>query len=131
MVLHVTILYGTLLCLVTLLLALNISLFRLYKGIYIGMEVPKQLNRFIRAHGNSAEWLAAVVFPLAFLELQGAPAFWLHVAGGALLLTRVLHAIFMLTGARIAGVFASTLSATAMYLAAFTTALGALWLRLR
>ncbi|HUJ27317.1 MAG TPA: MAPEG family protein [Myxococcales bacterium] len=131
MLLHVTILYGTLLCLVTLLLALNISLYRLYKGIFIGMEVPKQLHRFIRAHGNSAEWLAAVVLPLAFLELQGAPSFWLHLAGGSLLATRVLHAAFLLTGLRVAGLFASTISATLMYLAAFGTAIGALWLRLR
>ena len=131
MALHGTILYGTLLCLLTLLLALNISLYRLYKGIYIGAEVPKQLLRSIRAHGNSAEWLAAVIFPLAFLELQGAPPFWVHLAGGSLLLTRVLHATFMLSGVRVARIFASTLSATAMYLAAFGTALGALWLRLR
>ena len=131
MLLHVTILYGTLLCLVTLLLAVNISLYRLYKGVYIGMEVPKRLNRYIRAHGNSAEWLAVVIFPLAFLELQGAPSLWLHLAGGSLLATRVLHAIFMMTGARVAGIFASTISATLMYLAAFAAALGALWLRLR
>ncbi len=131
MALHVTILYGTLLCLVTLLLAVNISLHRLYKGVYIGMDVPKTLLRSIRAHGNSAEWLAAVVFPLGFLELQGASPFWVHMAGGSLLATRVLHAAFMLSGLRIGKVFASTLSATAMYAAAFATALGALWLRLR
>lgn len=131
MPLHVTILYGTLLCLVTLLLAVNISLYRLYKGIYIGMDVPKQLLRSIRAHGNSAEWLAAVVLPLAFLELQGAPPFWVHVAGGSLLATRVAHAAFMLSGVRVGGLFVSTISATLMYVAAFATALGALWLRLR
>ena len=64
-------------------------------------------------------------------QVQGAPPFWVHLAGGSLLLTRVLHAAFMLTGARIGGIFASTLSATAMYTAAFATAFGALWLRLR
>lgn len=129
--LPVTILYGTLLCLVTLSLAANVSLYRLYKGIFLGMEVPRQLHRFIRAHGNSAEWLAAMVLPLAFLELQGASPFWLHLAGGSLLLTRALHAAFMLSGVRVGGIFASTLSATAMYAASFATALAALWLRLR
>ena len=131
MALPVTILYGTLLCLVTLLLAVNISLYRLAKGVFLGMEVPKTLHRFIRAHGNSAEWLAAVVFPLGFLELEGAPSFWLHVAGGSLLATRVLHAAFMLTGLRLGRVFASTISATLMYVPAFLTAIAALWLRLR
>src|SRR4051794_6672557 len=106
-----TILYGTLLCLITLLLAVNISLYRLYEGIFIGAEVPKRLHRFIRAHGNSAEWLAAVVLPLGFLELQGAPPFWVHLAGGSLLLTRVLHSAFMLSGLRIGRIFVSTLSA--------------------
>ena len=129
--LPVTILYGTLLCLVTLLLAANVSLNRLYRGVFIGMELPKMLHRFVRAHGNSAEWLAMVIFPLAFLELEGAPPFWLHVAGGSLLATRVLHAAFMLTGSRLGRVFVSTISATLMYLAVSATTLAALVLRLR
>src|SRR4051794_9264659 len=37
-------LYGTPLCLVTLLLAVSISLYRLYEGVYIGMEEPRLLH---------------------------------------------------------------------------------------
>jgi uncharacterized protein len=121
----VTVLYGTLLALVTLALAANVSLRRLSSGALLGAKQPDSLHRPIRAHGNSAEWLAATVLPLAFLELQGASWGALHVLGGGLLLARVCHAAFMLAGTRL-----TVWSATVLYGFAFVTAGWALWLRL-
>ena len=124
--LPVTILYGTLSVLVTLSLALNISLRRLWFGVFVGQAVPDNLHRAVRAHGNSAEWLAATTFLLAFLELQHAPPYWLHVLGGGTLAARVAHSAFMLAKKRW-----TVWSATVMYTLAFAMAFWALGLRLR
>lgn len=51
----------------------------------------------MRAHGNATEWTPLLVVLLLVLELSGAPSLWLHVAGGTLLLGRVLHAVGFLT----------------------------------
>src|SRR5256885_12366953 len=125
MLLPVTTLYGTLTILVTLLLAANISLYRLRHRVWLGVEVPKNLQRMVRAHGNSAEWLAPMVLLLFFLELQHAPAPALHWLGGGAVATRIAHAAFMLTRSR-----GTVFSATLLYLLAFVMALWALWLRL-
>ena len=126
MTLPVTILYGTLSILVTLLLALNTSLYRMRHRVFVGMPVPDPLHRRVRAHGNSAEWLAATTLLLAFLELQRAPSLWLHLFGGGMLLARLFHSGFMLARSRL-----SVWSATAMYILAFAMGLWSAWLRLR
>jgi uncharacterized protein len=126
MALPVTILYGSLTILVTLLLALNVSMHRLRHRVFIADAVPADLHRKIRAHGNSTEWLAATLLLLAFLELQHAPWVWLHVFGGALLIARICHSVFMLSRSRF-----TTYSATMTYFLSFTMAFWALYLRLR
>jgi uncharacterized membrane protein YecN with MAPEG domain len=125
MILPVTILYGTLGILVTLALALNISLYRMCNRVFAADPVPDQLHRRVRAHGNSAEWLAATTLALAFLELQHAPSLWLHLLGGGMLAARIFHSAFMLMRSR-----HTVSSATAIYTIAFATAGWALWLRL-
>jgi uncharacterized membrane protein YecN with MAPEG domain len=128
--LQITILYGTLNVLITLCLALNVSLHRLRKRTFAGDPVQPELHRKIRAHGNSAEYLAATTFLLAFLELQQAPAFWLHVFGGVIVLTRIVHSMAMLmvqAGRSRVRMF----SATVTYVASFFMAIWSLVLRLR
>jgi|SRR5471030_410286 uncharacterized membrane protein YecN with MAPEG domain len=126
MALPVTILYGSLSILVTVLLALNISMHRMRHKVYVSEGIPDAFRRKIRAHGNSTEWLAATIFLLAFLELQGAPSMWLHLFGGAILIARIAHSFFMLTHSRM-----TMFSATATYLLSFAMAFWALYLRLR
>ena len=123
--LPVTVLYGTLSILVTLALALNISLHRMRTQVGVGGEVTEPLHRKVRAHGNSTEWLAVTTLLLAFLELQGAPSMALHFLGGAMLLARILHSVFMLSKARY-----TTLSATLIYTLSFVMGGWSLWLRL-
>jgi uncharacterized membrane protein YecN with MAPEG domain len=128
--LQITILYGTLNVLITLCLALNVSLHRLGHRTFAGDPVPPELQRKIRAHGNSVEYLAATTFLLAFLELQQAPAFWLHVFGGIIVLTRLVHSMAML----LVGVGRSRVrmfSATVTYLTSIFMAVWSLVLRLR
>jgi uncharacterized membrane protein YecN with MAPEG domain len=126
MALPVTILYGSLSILVTVLLALNISLHRMRVKTYVSEGVPDALRRKIRAHGNSVEWLAVTIFLLAFLELQGVPSLWLHILGGAVVIARILHSFSMLTGSRL-----TMVSATVTYVLSVTMAVWSLSLRLR
>jgi uncharacterized membrane protein YecN with MAPEG domain len=49
--------------------------------------------RTIRAHGNAVEWVPLGLLLLLVIELSGAGTrFTLHLAGGTLLLGRILHA---------------------------------------
>jgi uncharacterized membrane protein YecN with MAPEG domain len=124
--LPVTILYGTLSILITLCLALNVSLHRLRNRVRVTDAVAPELLRKIRAHGNSAEYLAATILLLAFLELQQAPTFWLHVFGGVIVLTRLVHSMGMLMRSRVTMVSAAT-----TYTVSFFMGIWALVLRLR
>jgi uncharacterized membrane protein YecN with MAPEG domain len=125
MSLPVTILYGSLSILVTVVLALNISLHRLRHHVHLTDPVPDALHRKVRAHGNSIEWLPATILLLAFLELQHVPSMWLHLLGGLVLVARILHSLFMLGRSRF-----STFSATATYTVSFVMAFWSLYLRL-
>jgi uncharacterized membrane protein YecN with MAPEG domain len=121
-----TVLYGSLSILVTLLLALNVSLHRMQHHVAAGDAPTDPLHRKIRAHGNSVEYLAVSIFLLAFLELQRAPELWLHVCGGVLVVTRVIHSMGMLARSRL-----TMLTATVSYTVSFAMVVWALVLRLR
>jgi uncharacterized membrane protein YecN with MAPEG domain len=125
--LPLTILYGTLLIIVTLALAVGTSMYRLRAGILVSSkEMPGGLYRVHRAHGNSAEWLAVCIFLLGFLELQGASSQILNGAGALLVLARVGHSINMLVKGRLGPITAGTL-----YAVTIAMAFWALYLRLR
>ena len=95
---QVTLLYGSVLVLFVGLLGMNVSRLRVGLRISVTAEPPpKKLLFAIRAHGNASEWTPMLVVMLLLVELGGASPLWLHVAGGALLLARVLHATGMLT----------------------------------
>lgn len=124
--LPVTILYGSLSIAVTILLALNVSLHRMRHKVLAGDPVPDGLFRKVRAHGNSAEWLAVMVLLLAFLELQGVSSSALHLLGGAMVIARVFHSLFMLARTRL-----TMISATVSYVLSIWMVVWALVLRLR
>jgi uncharacterized protein len=124
--LPVTILYGSLSIAVTILLALNVSLHRMQHKVMAGDPVPDGLFRKVRAHGNSTEWLAVMVLLLAFLELQGASSLTLHLLGGATVIARVLHSLFMLARSRL-----TMISATVTYGLSLWMVIQSLVMRLR
>jgi uncharacterized membrane protein YecN with MAPEG domain len=124
--LPITTLFGTLFVLVTLILAASTSLFRMRVKSYSVPGEPGPLYRLNRAHGNSAEWLAASVLLIAFLELQGANPRLLLILASALLLARVWHSVNMLLKTGL-----GPISATIMYGCCFFMAGWALHLRLR
>ncbi len=57
----------------------------LYDGGHRGLAVA------IRRHANWAEHVPFALLLLALIELNGAPALWLHALGGSLLLARIAH----------------------------------------
>jgi uncharacterized membrane protein YecN with MAPEG domain len=93
--LPITILYGTLLILVTQLLAVSTSLYRLRARVFVVTpdQLPKSLLRLVRAHGNSAEWLPVTIFLIAFLEMQGANPARLTACAVVMLIARIAHSL--------------------------------------
>jgi uncharacterized membrane protein YecN with MAPEG domain len=69
------------------------------KNVSLGDAGDKLLLGRIRAHGNCAEYVPLGLFLLLLAELGAAPVWGLHLAGGLLLLGRVLHAVALSGGA--------------------------------
>jgi hypothetical protein len=89
----VTLLYGGLNALLITLLGMQVSKGRAALGVGVETPVPRELIRRVRAHGNATEWVPLGLVLLLAIELSGAGTrFTLHLAGGTLLLGRVLHA---------------------------------------
>lgn len=63
--------------------------------IALGDGGVPELARAVRALGNAAEYIPAVVAALAVLVLAGAPQQVVHLAGGLLFLGRASHAVGM------------------------------------
>ncbi len=83
----------------TAFLALRISLVRVRDKIGIGHEVPPDLHRAIRAHGNAAEHVPILLFGVFGLAVTGASTPWVAAAGVAAVLCRLMHGAGMiLTG---------------------------------
>jgi hypothetical protein len=89
----VTLLYGSLSAILVGALGANLSLVRLRRGLYIGKEVDKQVQRMVRAHGNAAEWVPLLIVLLLLLELGGMRSPVLHALGGTIVAARLIHAL--------------------------------------
>ncbi len=57
-----------------------------------GTEDGDRLMRLRRAHGNFIEYVPMALIVLMLAEIQGAPAWALHLSGKSLLIGRVVHA---------------------------------------
>jgi uncharacterized membrane protein YecN with MAPEG domain len=89
----VTLLYGGLNALLITVLGMRVSKARAAADVGVETPVPKEMIRTVRAHGNAIEWVPLGLVLLLAIELSGAGTrFTLHLAGGTLLLARVLHA---------------------------------------
>lgn len=93
MSLTVTALYAGCAGLLLVLLALRIPplRYRLRQGLGDGGHAA--LERAVRIHGNAAEHIPIALILLGLCEVQGGPAWLLHLIGGALLAGRLLHAL--------------------------------------
>lgn len=118
--------YAAVLALLVVLLALRVALYRVRNRIGAGDGGDARLLRRVRAHGNAVEFIPLGLILLALLELCGAAAWGLHLAGGSFVLARVAHAIGL---SRSTGASAGRAGGAALtFLAILGMALWLLWL---
>jgi uncharacterized membrane protein YecN with MAPEG domain len=82
----VTALYTSVLALLILALAINVTRHRAKLKVGLGDGGNPQMLRMIRLHANAIEY-----GPMGVYELDGGPRLALHIAGIALVVGRVLH----------------------------------------
>lgn len=85
-------LYAGLSLILLLALAAPVSAIRRRLQQSWGAGEHKELDRAIRAHGNTTEYLPAFMVGLVALAAVGAPAWAIHVLGAPFLAGRVLYA---------------------------------------
>ncbi|MEC3859925.1 MAPEG family protein [Mesobacterium sp. TK19101] len=89
--LSVTSIYAALLALVFVVMSTRVIRYRKSERISLGDGGDAEISRRIRAHGNFAEYVPLALILLGLAEMQGAPAWALHLLGSLLLIGRVLH----------------------------------------
>jgi uncharacterized membrane protein YecN with MAPEG domain len=89
----VTALYAALMALLIIVLGLRVVALRRRHRVGIGDGGEGGLQRAIRVHANAVEWGLPVLLLLLVAELNRASPFLLHVAGIALILGRLMHAV--------------------------------------
>jgi len=88
----VTMLYAALCGVLLVALALNVVRLRLGRRIPLGMGEGATLEQPVRVHGNFTEYAPTFLILLLLAELGGASTWFLHLAGAAFLIGRLLHA---------------------------------------
>ncbi len=83
--------YAALLAAMMIVLSFRISFARRRSGVSLGVGDDPVLLERVRAFGNFAEWTPMALLLIVLAELAGAPAGTIHLAGGLLVLGRVLH----------------------------------------
>ena len=91
MLYSVTPLYALPLGVIFLILWMRVSSMRSATGISFGDGGNLALLQRIRVHGNFIEWVPFVLILMMLAEGMGAPALYLHISGGLLLLGRIAH----------------------------------------
>lgn len=95
----VTALYAGLMGLWMLILGFEVMRRRRRFDVSYGGGGQPALEQAMRAHGNACEYIPIALILLAVAESMGAPARMLHLLGLMLVLGRLLHGWYFLTGA--------------------------------
>jgi uncharacterized membrane protein YecN with MAPEG domain len=90
--LAITSVYAALCGLLVLVLAWRVVEVRRSAGVGLGDGGHEGLRRRIRAHANAVETIPIALILLALAEAGSTPTWALHLAGAALVISRVLHA---------------------------------------
>lgn len=94
--LPITALYAALSGFLIIALAANVVRLRLGKKVSLGDGGHKDVNRAIRAHGNTIEYLPLALLLMALLEINGGGSTALHAYGILLVGGRLLYSFGML-----------------------------------
>ncbi|MEZ5469440.1 MAG: MAPEG family protein [Lysobacterales bacterium] len=95
----ITSIYAGLCGLLLLVLAFRVVQVRRAAKIGIGVSDNRLLERRVRIHANASEYVPIALILLALAEAGGIGAVFIHAAGAALFIARLLHAWGMSTSA--------------------------------
>ena len=91
MQLPITTFYAGILGLIAFVLGMLVVKERLTSKASLDTDKTPALLESVRRHGNFAEWVPLLLILLALCEINGLRAFYLHLAGGSLVLGRIVH----------------------------------------
>ena len=91
MIIEITAPYAAILGLIGLVLSVQVSIHRGKSSVSLGDGGDTQLLVKIRRFGNFIENVPLALILMALAETVGLSAMWLHVAGGILILSRLIH----------------------------------------
>lgn len=89
---HVSSLYAACFAILLVAFAINVTVHRARLGVQVGDGSDARMLRMIRIHGNAAEYLPIALALMIVYEINGGHAAYLHAAGAALIVGRLLHA---------------------------------------
>ena len=89
---NVTPIYATLLGLLFIALSVRTLRLRRRHRVAVGDGDNAELRRAMRVHANFAEYIPLALLLVFFVEMDSAPAVWVHALCLALLCGRLLHA---------------------------------------
>jgi uncharacterized membrane protein YecN with MAPEG domain len=89
---RITSFYAALLALLFGALSVRTLLLRRRLRVAVGDAGNTELLRAMRVHANFAEYVPLCLLLVAFCEVQGTPAGWLHLALAGLVVARLSHA---------------------------------------
>lgn len=87
----ITALYAALSALLLVGLAFRVSLTRGRQKVDLGDGGKELMLRAIRCHGNAMEYIPITLILMLLLEMHGSAHWFLHAAGIALLVSRLMH----------------------------------------
>jgi uncharacterized membrane protein YecN with MAPEG domain len=91
----ITALYGAILGLVLIALAINVTVHRVELRVPLGDGGNAEMRRMIRLHGNAAEYIPLAIALMLIYELNGGAHLGLHIIGVALIAGRVAQTLGM------------------------------------
>jgi uncharacterized protein len=91
MTFETTPLYALPVAAIYMILWFRVTAMRSANAVSVGDNGNPQLLQRIRQHGNCAEWSFFILILMILAEGMNAPALYLHISGGLLLIGRIAH----------------------------------------
>ncbi len=91
MTFQITGIYASALGVLAIILSFHVIAYRARTSISLMDANDPQMAERIRRHGNFMEYVPLALILLAIAEAGGAPKTWLHMDGGILLASRLIH----------------------------------------
>lgn len=101
----ITSLYASILALYFIALSFLVILLRTRFNTFIGNGEQKELEKFVRIHGNFAEYIPFALILMAIYEINLGDSLYLHIFGIAFILSRLFHAVGLIKNSNGASIY--------------------------